>query len=135
MDHKKFVGEYLDGVQDVVEKISRSDIEATIDVLYEAWREDKAVYIIRNGGSASTSSHFAADLNKYVSDDAPHRFRAFALVDNIPLMSALTNDNGWSDVYSYQLESFMKEGDVLIGISVHGGSGEDKAGPWSQNLL
>ena len=135
MDHKKFVGEYLDGVQDVVEKISRSDIEATIDVLYEAWREDKAVYIIGNGGSASTSSHFAADLNKYVSDDAPHRFRAFALVDNIPLMSALTNDNGWSDVYSYQLESFMKEGDVLIGISVHGGSGEDKAGPWSQNLL
>ena len=135
MNHKAFVNEYLDGVQDVVKNISVSDIEATINVLYEAWKEDKAVYIVGNGGSASTCSHFAADLNKYVSDDAPHRFRAFALVDNIPLMSALTNDNGWSDVYSYQLESFMKEGDVLIGISVHGGSGSDKAGPWSQNLL
>ena len=135
MNHKARVNEYLDGVQDVVKNISVSDIEATINVLYEAWKEDKAVYIVGNGGSASTCSHFAADLNKYVSDDAPHRFRAFALVDNIPLMSALTNDNGWSDVYSYQLESFMKEGDVLIGISVHGGSGSDKAGPWAQILL
>ena len=135
MDHSKFVSEYLDGVEEVVRKISKSDIEATIDVLYEAWKGDKAVYVIGNGGSASTATHFAADLSKYVSDDAPHRFRAFALVDNIPLMSALTNDNGWSDVYSYQLESFMKEGDVLVGISVHGGSGGDKAGPWSQNLL
>ena len=135
MKHSEFVSAYLDGVEEVVRKISKSDIEATINVLYEAWKNDKAVYVIGNGGSASTSTHFAADLNKYVSDDAPHRFRAFALVDNIPLMSALTNDNGWSDVYSYQLESFMKEGDVLVGISVHGGSGGDKAGPWSQNLL
>ena len=135
MDHKEFVNTYLDGVQDVVKNISTSDIEAVINVLYDAWKEDKAVYIIGNGGSASTASHFAADLNKYVSDYAPHRFRAFALVDNIPLMSALTNDNGWGEVYAYQLESFMKEGDVLVGISVHGGSGGDKAGPWSQNLL
>ena len=135
MPHEKFVEDYLKGVAEIVKKISRSDIDKTIQVLVEAWKNDRAVYIIGNGGSASTASHFAADLNKYVSDDAPHRFRAFALVDNIPLMSALTNDNGWSDVYSYQLESFMKEGDVLLGISVHGGSGGDKAGPWSQNLL
>jgi len=130
-----FTDSYLEGVQDIVSRISREDIDKTIGVLLEAWKEDKAVFVIGNGGSASTATHFASDLNKYVSSDAPHRFRAFALVDNIPLVSALTNDDGWSDVYSYQLEAFMKEGDVLVGISVHGGSGSDKAGPWSQNLL
>ena len=135
MKHSEFISAYLDGVQAVVRKISKPDIEAVIDVLHEAWKGDRAVYICGNGGSASTATHFASDLNKYVSSDAPHRFRAFALVDNVPLMSALTNDDGWSDVYSYQLEAFMKEGDVLVGISVHGGSGSDKAGPWSQNLL
>ncbi|MDG6975939.1 MAG: SIS domain-containing protein [Nitrososphaerota archaeon] len=135
MSSAGFIRSYLDGVEDVVRKISKPDIEAVIDVLHEAWKGDKAVYICGNGGSASTATHFASDLNKYVSSDAPHRFRAFALVDNVPLMSALTNDDGWSDVYSYQLEAFMKEGDVLVGISVHGGSGSDKAGPWSQNLL
>ena len=50
-------------------------------------------------------------------------------------MSALVNDEGWDKVYSYQLENFMNSGDVLIAVSVHGGSGEDKAGIWSQNLL
>lgn len=135
MSTAEFIRSYLDGVEAVVEKVSKADIEAVIGVLHEAWKNDRAVYVCGNGGSASTATHFAADLNKYVSDDAPHRFRAFALADNIPLMSALTNDDGWSDVYSYQLESFMKEGDVLVGISVHGGSGSDKAGPWSQNLL
>ena len=135
MSTSEFVQSYLDGVEAVVRKISKPDIEAVIGVLHEAWKDDRAVYVCGNGGSASTATHFAADLNKYVSDDAPHRFRAFALADNIPLMSALTNDDGWGDVYSYQLESFMREGDVLVGISVHGGSGGDKAGPWSQNLL
>ena len=135
MSTAEFIRSYLDGVEAVVKKVSKADIEAVIGVLHEAWKNDRAVYVCGNGGSASTATHFAADLNKYVSDDAPHRFRAFALADNIPLMSALTNDDGWSDVYSYQLESFMKEGDVLVGISVHGGSGSDKAGPWSQNLL
>ncbi|MDG7013067.1 MAG: SIS domain-containing protein [Nitrososphaerota archaeon] len=135
MSTAEFIRSYLDGVEAVVKNVSKADIEAVIGVLHEAWKNDRAVYVCGNGGSASTATHFAADLNKYVSDDAPHRFRAFALVDNIPLMSALTNDDGWSDVYSYQLESFMRERDVLVGISVHGGSGSDKAGPWSQNLL
>ncbi len=135
MSTADFIRTYLEGVDAVAKNVSKADIEAVIGVLHEAWKNDRAVYVCGNGGSASTATHFAADLNKYVSDDAPHRFRAFALVDNIPLMSALTNDDGWSDVYSYQLESFMREGDVLVGISVHGGSGSDKAGPWSQNLL
>lgn len=125
----------MDDVQKVINAISRSDIDRVIQVLYDAWKNGNTVFIAGNGGSASTATHFAADLNKYVSSDAPKRFKAFALVDNIPFISALTNDEGWSDIYSYQLENFMKEGDVYIGISVHGGSGSDKAGPWSQNLL
>jgi len=93
------------------------------------------VFVIGNGGSASSATHFASDLNKWVSEDAERKFRAFALVDNIPLVSALTNDNGWGEVYVEQLRNFFRKGDVLVAISVHGGSGSDKAGPWSQNLL
>jgi len=106
-----------------------------IRVLYEAWKNDNQVFIIGNGGSASTATHLACDLDKWVSDGAVRKFRAFSLVDNIPLVSALTNDNGWSDIYYEQLRNFLRKGDVLVAISVHGGSGSDKAGPWSQNLL
>ena len=131
----KFVPSYLKEVERIARDVSKDDIEKTIGVLYEAWKRGNTVFVAGNGGSASTATHFAADLNKYVSSEAPKRFRAFALVDNIPLVSALTNDEGWGEIYSYQLESFMKEGDVYVAISVHGGSGSDKAGPWSQNLL
>ena len=127
--------EYLEEVTQIAEKLDRKSIDKAIEILYEAWKGDNQVFAIGNGGSASTATHFACDLNKWVSDEADRKFRAFSLVDNIPLVSALTNDNGWGDIYSEQLRNFFRKGDVLVAISVHGGSGSDKAGPWSQNLL
>jgi D-sedoheptulose 7-phosphate isomerase len=127
--------DYLAESQEILKKMDRRAINKAIRILFEAWRNDNQVFIIGNGGSASTSTHFACDLNKWVSDEADRKFRAFALVDNIPFMSALTNDNGWGEVYAEQLRNFFRKGDVLVAISVHGGSGSDKAGPWSQNLL
>ncbi len=127
--------EYLAEVSQIASGLDRKSIDSAIGILHEAWKGDHQVFVIGNGGSASTATHFACDLNKWVSDEADRKFRAFALVDNIPLMSALTNDNGWSDVYSEQLRNFFRRGDVLVAISVHGGSGSDRAGPWSQNLL
>ena len=127
--------EYLSEVSKIVSDLDRGEIDKAISILYGAWKSDNQVFVIGNGGSASSSTHFACDLNKWVSDEAERKFRAFALVDNIPLMSALTNDNGWGEVYTEQLRNFFRKGDVLVAISVHGGSGSDKAGPWSQNLL
>jgi len=127
--------DYLAEVSQIVEKLDRASIDKAIGILYDAWMGDNQVFAIGNGGSASTATHFACDLNKWVSDESDRKFRAFSLVDNIPLVSALTNDNGWGDIYSEQLRNFFRKGDVLVAISVHGGSGSDKAGPWSQNLL
>jgi len=126
---------YLEEVSEISHKLDRTSIDRAIQILHGAWKNDNQVFVFGNGGSASTATHFACDLNKWVSDKAERKFRAFALVDNIPLVSALTNDNGWSDVYYEQLRNFLRKGDVVVAISVHGGSGSDKAGPWSQNLL
>ena len=127
--------EYLEEVSQIAAKLDRGSIDNAVRILYEAWKNDNQVFIVGNGGSASTATHLACDLNKWVSDEAVRKFRAFSLVDNIPLVSALTNDNGWGDIYYEQLRNFFRRGDVLVAISVHGGSGSDKAGPWSQNLL
>ena len=126
---------YLNEVTEIANKLDRTAIDNAIKILYDAWKNDNQVFTIGNGGSASTATHFACDLNKWVSDNAERKFRAFALVDNIPLVSALTNDNGFGEIYSEQLRNFFRKGDVVVAISVHGGSGSDKAGPWSQNLL
>ena len=126
---------YLSEVGDIANRIDEGSVDKSIQILYDAWKEDRQVFVIGNGGSASTATHFANDLNKWVSERSDRRFRAFALVDNIPLVSAITNDNGWSEIYSEQLRNFFRKGDVVVAFSVHGGSGSDRAGPWSQNLL
>ena len=135
MDNQDYIGGFLDGIVTIAQRISREDIDKLIEVIFAAWRRGSTIFTFGNGGSASTSTHMAADLFKCtIADDKP-RLRVMSLVDNIPLMSALTNDNGWESVYIEQLKTLFRPGDVVLAISVHGGSGRDKAGLWSQNLL
>jgi len=131
-DTHSFVSEFLGAVKSSCDKISSEAMESAVDELFSAWKGGKKVFIIGNGGSASTATHLACDLAKNVGSPG---LRALSLNDNIPLVSALTNDNGFDNVFSEQLLVWLEKGDVLIAISVHGGSGRDKAGAWSQNLI
>jgi D-sedoheptulose 7-phosphate isomerase len=135
MNEKDFIKNYLTELELVTQQVSQADIQAVMDLLYEAWKNGKQVFIAGNGGSASTATHLACDLSKYTAIEGKRRVRAICLNDNIPLVSALTNDLGWDSVYYEQLRNLMNTGDILVVISVHGGSGADKAGIWSQNIL
>jgi D-sedoheptulose 7-phosphate isomerase len=75
------------------------------------------------------------DLFKVTVVEGKKRFKAHCLNDNVPLMTALINDDGWDNLFIEQLKNLFEKDDVLICLSVHGGSGRDKAGAWSQNLL
>lgn len=111
------------------------DFKRVLDILFECWKDGGTVYTMGCGGSASTATHFAADLAKTAIVPGKSRIKVMSLVDNIPLVSAWTNDNGWGSVFSEQLEPWISAKDVLIGFSVHGGSGNGEAGGWSQNLV
>lgn len=136
MNTKDRISLFLKGVNKITQEISQDDIASFIKELFKAWEKGNTIYIIGNGGSASTSVHFAADLNNVTDkiDNAP-RLRAISLNENLSRVNALTNDKGWDSVYVEQLKNFFKKGDVVIAISVHGGSGRNRAGIWSQNLL
>ena len=135
MRNAAYISRYLDGMRRITETISQPAIDEVIEALFAVYQRGNTIWIAGNGGSASTATHFACDLNKATISPGKPRLRAFSLADNIPLVSALTNDDGWENVYLEQLRSFFRPGDAVIGISVHGGSGQDKAGLWSQNLL
>jgi len=135
MQNLDYIENFFAGLSHVIQNISREDIDKVVEILYGAWLNQNTVFLAGNGGSAGTASHFAADLNKCTIVEGMPRMRVFSLVDNVPLVSALTNDDGWDNIYVEQLRNFFRSGDVLICISVHGGSGRDKAGEWSQNLL
>jgi len=129
--------DYLESAVIVAARLKEQShqISDAIELLFEAWQNKRWVFVIGNGGSASTATHFVADLVKTVIDQPGQKgFKALALADNIPLQSALVNDWGWQSVYEEPLRTYWSAGSVVIAISVHGGSGQDKAGAWSQNL-
>lgn len=135
MRSQDFIDRFLEGIKQVADTIDRKKIDDAIEVLFQAWQRGSTIFTCGNGGSAGTATHLAADLFKCTIVNNQPRLRAISLVDNTPLVSALVNDEGWENLYVEQLKTLFHPGDVVLGISVHGGSGQDKAGPWSQNLL
>lgn len=135
MDNKDFIQNYLSEAKRVTEVLSVDDIDRAIGLLFEAWENGNQVFTCGNGGSASTATHFACDLAKTTAASGKRGFKAECLNDNIPLMLAIINDEGFDALFYEQLRAKFQKGDILICISVHGGAGKDKAGLWSQNIL
>lgn len=138
MNSEGFIAGYFATTKETTDRLldnEMKNISAVIDTLFEAWKHGRQVFIFGNGGSASNASHFLCDIVKYTNVEGKPRFRGMCLNDNHGLVTAHINDNGWENLYVEQLKNHMNEGDVVIALSVHGGSGRDKAGAWSQNLL
>jgi len=134
MKNMSYIYEYFDDTNKIMENIDKEQISKAIDILFEAWKNGNHVYFMGCGGSASTASHFAGDLSKTTIVPGKKRFKSISLVDMTPAISAWTNDEGWGSVFKGQIENFMQPGDVVLGLSVHGGSGKGNAGTWSQNM-
>lgn len=130
-----FLHAYWQGCKIIIDQIDNKVIEDTVNAIYNAWLHKKQVFVFGNGGSAGNASHFAADLAKTTMIPGKPRLRAMCLNDNMSLLSAWTNDEGWGSVYEGQLQNFHQPGDVCIALSVHGGSMSGNAGSWSQNLM
>ena len=135
MENKSFIQNYLSEVTKVAQAISVEDVDMVVELLFDAWKRGSRVFTCGNGGSASTATHFACDLVKTTATPDKRGFKAECLNDNIPLMLALINDDGFDNLFYEPLKTKFQPGDVLICISVHGGAGKDKAALWSQNLL
>ncbi|HEX7392884.1 MAG TPA: SIS domain-containing protein [Thermoplasmata archaeon] len=116
---------YLDNILKAVETMKKdfpAKAEDIVSALVKARNTGKRVYICGNGGSASTASHMASDLNKGANrKDAP-RFKAIALTDNIPAMLAWANDSSYDDIFVEQLRNHLEKDDIVIGISGSGNS-------------
>ena len=135
MKNEGFVKKFLNEFAEVAGRFSEDDINKAIEILFEAWRNGNKVFICGNGGSASTATHFACDLARMTVVKGKKRFKVISLTDNVPLLTALTNDEGFASIFVEQLKNLLERDDVVVAISVHGGAGQDRAGPWSQNLL
>jgi D-sedoheptulose 7-phosphate isomerase len=122
---EQFIKDYLKEIHAIL-NVMEPDLIKKMDeiaaVLLEARTKRKTIFIMGNGGSASTASHFVSDLSKGTIVPGFPRFKAIALTDNIPTMLAWANDESYDDIFAEQLKNLMEPGDVVIGISGSGNS-------------
>ncbi|MCZ6490754.1 MAG: D-sedoheptulose 7-phosphate isomerase [Acidobacteria bacterium] len=79
------------------------------------------VFLIGNGGSAADAQHIAAELVVRLGRSR-RALAAVALTTNTSTLTAIANDNSYDEVFSRQVEAFVRPGDVLIGLSTSGNS-------------
>lgn len=113
---------YLTELEAVIRDVSRDQIRAVVDLLFDAWKTRRTVFIVGNGGSAATASHMMNDLNKFTAIEGMARFRSIALTDNVPLMTAVGNDLAYTEIFVEPLRNLLERDDVLIAISTSGNS-------------
>ncbi|MCX5884385.1 MAG: SIS domain-containing protein [Proteobacteria bacterium] len=117
------IKEYLDQVRELLDNISIKKIEEIMELIYKTYLSDRFIFLLGNGGSAATASHFACDLGKGTVAPYQKRMKVMALTDNIPVITAWANDTHYEYIFSEQLAHFVSPGDLVIGIS---GSGKSK---------
>lgn len=116
------IRQYLDRLLTTLSGMPVDSIASLSEMLYRAYSDGKQVFVLGNGGSASTASHMAADLGKNTIGPNMRRFRIMSLNDNIPLLTALSNDLGYENVFAEQLQNLIQPGDMLIALTGSGNS-------------
>jgi D-sedoheptulose 7-phosphate isomerase len=116
------VARYLEEVQAVLAALPLAAIREVADVLLSANYVGSTIFTLGNGGSAATASHFACDLAKGTIRPGRPRFRVVALTDNVPLMTAWSNDVAYEDLFAEQLRNLIQRGDVVVAFSGSGNS-------------
>lgn len=113
---------YLSDLQKTLDRLPLERIELVIQILRAARLENRQVFIMGNGGSASTATHFVCDLGKNTRVSGWTDFRVIGLTDNMAIFSAYSNDEGYENALAQQLASLVQPEDVVIGISTSGNS-------------
>jgi D-sedoheptulose 7-phosphate isomerase len=119
---QRHIDSYLQELRAGIDGLPHDQLAELGEILFRAYRNDKQVFVMGNGGSSSTASHMAADLAKNTIGPNMRRFRITSLSDNAAIVTALANDLGYENVFSEQLTSLVRAGDVLIAVSASGNS-------------
>lgn len=120
--------QYVDRLKQELDRVDHAEIEQVADAIYEAWENERFVYIFGNGGSGCNASHMAEDLGKStlpeseLGDESRKRLKVLSLTDNVGWIMAVGNDLAYDQIFVQQLMNYGSAGDVVIAISGSGNS-------------
>lgn len=117
-----FLSGYNDELQRGFKSIDVSNFEDIKNLLESAIKTNKTIYTCGNGGSTAISEHFVCDYLKMTATGTNIQPLVHSLSSNVPTITAIANDIGYEDIFSFQLDKFAKTGDVLLCVSSGGNS-------------
>ena len=119
---------YIARLTEELNRVDRAEMVGWADLLHDAWRQERFVYIFGNGGSATTATHICEDLGKstlrheHLGDESRRRLKVMSLTDNLGWILAVGNDCGYDQIFVQQLMNYGRPGDLAIAISGSGNS-------------
>ena len=119
---------YLQRLNQELERVDQQAMHRWSDLIFQAWKNDRFVFLFGNGGSGTTASHMAEDLgkstlrNEDLYDESKKRLRVLSLTDNAGWIMAIGNDLAYDQIFVQQLMNYGSAGDVAIAISGSGNS-------------
>jgi D-sedoheptulose 7-phosphate isomerase len=113
---------YIENLKKVLDEFPHADFGRLLEVLLNAYHDEKRIFVMGNGGSATTASHWACDINKGCCVYHEKKFKMICLNDSISTVLAYANDLSYAEIFVEQLKNFFIPGDVVIGISASGNS-------------
>jgi phosphoheptose isomerase len=97
-------------------------IEGAARLLLQAYTRHALVFSCGNGGSAAIANHLQCDHLKGIRTSTTLAPRVVSLSSNVELLTAIANDMSYDEIFTYQLQSQSRAGDVLIAVSSSGRS-------------
>ncbi len=113
---------YLKDVSSLIAELPVAQLQGLVNRLLAAYDEDRQVFLLGNGGSASTCSHMVNDFQKCIYLAGQKTFRCMSLTDNVALITAWANDTSYERVFAEQLRPWVRPGDLVICVSGSGNS-------------
>lgn len=122
MELTPFFEKYRNHFIEVIRRIQPNEVVKVVALLQEARQLGRTVFLAGNGGSAACCSHYAIDFLQAGQRSVGKPLRVVSLVDNVPVLTALSNDESYENIFVRQLEQRFSLGDVLVVLSASGNS-------------
>ena len=118
---KEFTSQYTAMIKKAFDCIKEDDLEAIFEALASSIRSEKTIYTCGNGGSASIAEHLVCDFIKGTATDSELDPKVIPLLTT-PVITAIGNDIGYEEIFSYQIKKYAGKEDVLLCVSSSGDS-------------
>lgn len=122
MEIKSFTKHYIKQLSNLLNEINLNSVEKIMETFEQAQKEKSTIYMLGNGGSAATASHWANDFAIGLKRRGIISLDIRSLADNTPVCTAIANDTGYENIFKAQLEDRLKPNDVVFAISCSGDS-------------